>query len=972
MSAPIWTTPIGSIGTYSYGDSIDYTMSFTLEAEPVPPAVSVTYSIVDSALPTDLTLNSTTGVISGNPTVVIHPILTTFIVRATDNLGASTDREFSITIVPPQPVWNTPPGTIGTYPYGYTMTFILSATSVAPASTITYTLLSGTLPTNLTLKSSNGLISGIPTLVTQPVTTIFTVRATDDLGNIRDRTFNMTISGSAVPQFTTPAGSLLNTQDSIWTQIQVQYSNPDSTNEVIVELQEGILPPGLELSTTGLIQGYPKPPTINVTLPTVTTIATSSNASTDYIYCIDNSINSTMIGRPVTFTNAFGVIANNQTYYIRAVNIANNSFSISATQYGTALPLSDATGTMNVTLPSISTGQPTKRTYSFVLRLLSALGGNISTYTITVTNQNLSVGQGGLGKQINTRTPAILNTRPLVIKPTDSDTYYGYYILPPIPPSQSANIGTIQSDNYFAFKIIGYDFDGDTIQYVYSNLPSWLEGNQSTGWLIGNPTLPIASIVNYNFTVSVRKLNNPSITSVNFNFALTLSLDVNGTIEWITTDTLGTVYNGSISTLKVLAISDVDLQYRLTSGSLPPDLELLDNGEIIGIVADQPTEQMLDASTTTNFSFTIQAYSTKYNSITSSKTFNVDVYQQYGQPTDILYMAATPSIQNRQLLNTLLDNDALIDPLLLYRPTDVHFGKATSVVYEHAYGIYASDINQYLAAIQKKNHYWRNITLGELKTAVAKNDAGEIIYEVVYSEVIDNLVNPAGTSIPTPIYWPRAIDLHLGPWYTSVTNVFTSYVDIQGQEYYTSLSPGYANTLYPNSLFNMRNQVADVLGQVYNSTLLPQWMTSQQANGSTLGYTAAWVICYTKPFIQVGNTALTYAEFAATGLEKTHIENGVTVTDYFSSSELVKKNIETNWGYTNAQGNFVHYSLNQVNFELDRFSVNKSATYDWDNGLTPPAWTGLPSATPTPDPLNSKDFYVLFPRQTILPDETQY
>ena len=54
-----------------------------------------------------------------------------------------------------------------------------------------------------------------------------------------------------------------------------------------------------------------------------------------------------------------------------------------------------------------------------------------------------------------------------------------------------------------------------------------------------------------------------------------------------------------------LAVSDVLLQYRLLSGSLPPDLELLSNGEITGIIADQPTAQMLDANTTTNFSFTI-------------------------------------------------------------------------------------------------------------------------------------------------------------------------------------------------------------------------------------------------------------------------------------------------------------------------------------------------------------------------------
>jgi hypothetical protein len=111
-------------------------------------------------------------------------------------------------------------------------------------------------------------------------------------------------------------------------------------------------------------------------------------------------------------------------------------------------------------------------------------------------------------------------------------------------------------------------------------------------------------------------------------------------------------------------------------------------------------------------------------------------------------------------------------------------------------------------------------------------------------------------------------------------------------------------------------------------------MTSQQQNGSTLGYTQAWVICYTKP----------------------------------ECAEIIKNNINNNW----KQKNGIPYTLNMINFKIDRFSVNKSMTYDYDNRLVPPAWTGLPSATPTPDPLDSKDFYVLFPRQTILPDETQY
>jgi hypothetical protein len=328
----------------------------------------------------------------------------------------------------------------------------------------------------------------------------------------------------------------------------------------------------------------------------------------------------------------------------------------------------------------------------------------------------------------------------------------------------------------------------------------------------------------------------------------------------------------------------------------------------------------------------VQAYSTEYSIVQSTKTFNVNVFQEYNNPTDVLYIKAAPSISDRNILATLLDSDTLIPPAMIYRPDDIYFGKSSSVVYEHAFGIYASQINEYLAAVTQ-NHYWRNITLGEIKTAVAKNEAGEIIYEVVYSEVIDNLIDPQGVSIPSSIYWPRPIDLNLGPWYTSVTNIFTSYGNpaldlLPDQTYYTSLTSGYARTLYPNSLFNMRNRVAQVVGQEYDSRLLPLWMTSQQANGSTLGYTQAWVICYTKP----------------------------------GTAEIVKNNIVNIWPYT----------LNQINFNIDRFTVDKSATYNYDKNVVPPAWTSLPSATPVPDPLNSKDFYVLFPRKTILPDKTQY
>jgi len=825
-----------------------------------------------------------------------------------------------------QPIWNTAAGTLGSYPTRIPLEVQLSASPQFPATSLIYNLLSGSLPPGLII-SVTGLIYGIPLLVTTDTSSTFTIRVTDDLNNIRDRTFSMTISGSAIPKFTTPTGSLLNTQDSIWTDLHINYSNIDVTNQVIVRLKEGILPPGLEINTAGIIRGYPLPPTASVTLSEVTTLSTVTTSTQNIIVC--SSTTGFSVGRPVIFTGTvFGGIVSGTTYYIKSIESAI-SFTISSTQYGNIFSVVDGTGSMTTTLTTTSVGMPTIRTYSFTLELVSDLGGDTAAYSITVINQNTPISQGGPGKLANSRSPTLLNTRPLTFNLVNSDPYYGYYLLPPVTPTQIAQIGTVQSGDYFAFNIIGHDFDNNVIQYTYSNLPLGLIGNSTTGWITGTPVLTSTGISSYSFTVSAYKVNSPTITTGNFKFGLNVSNQINGVITWITPANLGIIFNGTISTLSVLADSDVDLSYRITSGNLPTNLELLSNGEIIGRVSNQPTSEFLVQGDTTLFTFTVQAYSFAYSIVQSSKTFVMTVLQEYQQPTDILYIKAAPSISDRNLIDSLLTNETIIPNDDIYRIDDIYFGKASSVIYEHAYGIYASDITSYLAAVTK-NHYWRNIVLGELKTAIAKNAAGDVIYEVVYSEVIDNLVNPDGISINSRIYWDNLIDLGLGPWYTSITDIYTSYdFEVNGlPTYYTSLTPGYARVLYPNSLYNMRNRVSEVIGQEYDSRLLPQWMTSQQPNGSTLGYTQAWVICYTKP----------------------------------GRADKIKSNIETMWPNT----------LNQINVGIDRFTVDKSATFDYDKHMHPAAWTNLPSSVPTPDPLDSKDFYVLFPRKTILPDETQY
>ena len=832
-----------------------------------------------------------------------------------------------------QPIWITTVGSIGTYSSLVVMATTLVAEPLLPATSVTYQIITGSLSPSLALNTTTGEISGTPDLVTEITTSAFTVRATDNLGNIRDRTFTISILGQATPTFTA-TGLPSNIYDSIWLEYPIEYNNPDPNNPVAVRVRQGLLPPGLEINAEGIIRGYARPPTGTGIASSITTYATATDSVTDLITVV-STVGFT-IGRPVTFTGTIiGGLVENQTYYVKAIP-TTTTFSVSLTQNGSIVNLTTEAGFTTVNLPQALTSTPVIRTYSFTLELVSPLGGDIGNYSITVINQNTPVSQGGPGNGPNTRLPVILNTRPLTYLLTDQDPYYGYYVLPPVDPSVEAMIGTFVSGEYFAFKVIGHDFDNDIlngISYSFSSLPLGLVGNTQTGWITGTPTIPLRGITPFTFSVLVYKTESTSYTSAIYNFAFNIRKEITDIVIWRTDSNLGSIYNGSISDLAVKATSDTALKYRITSGSLPPNLSLAEAGDIIGRVADQPTGTLLAIGDETVFTFTVEAYSSDFAVISSSRTFTLTVVQAYDRPTETLYIKATPPLNDRQILKTLLDTDTYIPTEMIYRPNDVYFGKATSVIYEHAYGIYASDIEAYLAAIKEKNYYWRYITLGEIKTAVAKNAAGEIIYEVVYSEVIDDLVNPAGISVPIEIIWPRPIPLNLGDWYTSLVDVFTSYIfgsdTLYGdKEYFTALTPGTARKLYPNSLYNMRERISIEVGQDKNSNLLPLWMTSQQADGNTLGYTQAWVICYTKPGFADG----------------------------------IKDNINTNWPY----------KLNAINFQLDRFTVDKSATYNYDTLVDPSQWTSLPSATPPPDPLDSQDFYVLFPRKTILPDKSEY
>ena len=143
--------------------------SATLGAAPI--TGSTNWTTTSGSLPPGLTLASATGTISGTPTVAGTYV---FFVQVTDTTGTSVYQGFSITIV--------------AKPITFVNTYLPDAMEgdsyredievTGGDSPYTFSLVSGTLPSGLTLNAARGIISGTPAKGTAGTYTI-TIRVTD-------------------------------------------------------------------------------------------------------------------------------------------------------------------------------------------------------------------------------------------------------------------------------------------------------------------------------------------------------------------------------------------------------------------------------------------------------------------------------------------------------------------------------------------------------------------------------------------------------------------------------------------------------------------------------------------------------------------------------------------------------------------------------------------------------------------------
>ncbi len=91
--SPTWTTSAGALTQATEGDSY----SVTLQASD-PDGGSVTYAVTSGALPSGISLNTSSGVLSGTAPTVSSSTTYNFTVTATDSGGNATARAFSLLV----------------------------------------------------------------------------------------------------------------------------------------------------------------------------------------------------------------------------------------------------------------------------------------------------------------------------------------------------------------------------------------------------------------------------------------------------------------------------------------------------------------------------------------------------------------------------------------------------------------------------------------------------------------------------------------------------------------------------------------------------------------------------------------------------------------------------------------------------------------------------------------------------------
>ena len=362
------------------GNSATFTVgtagSFTVTASGYPaPTFSET-----GALPGGVTLNSTTGALSGTPaagTGGTYPI----VITAQNGVTPNATQNFTLTVnqTPAITSQNTK-----TFVLGVAGTFTVTATGF-PAPTLGE---SGALPTGVTFNAATGVLAGTPAVATQGN---YPVSFTAQNGIGANATQNFTLTVGLAPAITSGNSTTFTTGTAgTFTVAATGFPVPTFS-------ETGTLPGGVSLnSTTGVLSGTPAAGTGGTYPMSITAQnGVGSNATQSFTLTVDQAPAITS-GNSTTFT-----VGASGTFTAKATGFPAPTFSETGTLPG-GVTLNSTTGVLS--------GTPA--------------GGTQGTYPITVTAQN---GIGANATQSFTLTvdlaPAITSTNTVTFTVGSAGTF---------------------------------------------------------------------------------------------------------------------------------------------------------------------------------------------------------------------------------------------------------------------------------------------------------------------------------------------------------------------------------------------------------------------------------------------------------------------------------------------------------------------------------------------------------------------